>query len=94
MTFPIPVELQSQTTYWFAVVDEGPGTGGAEGFFWGGSAEGDLQIAQRFFDGWHLYSPAADCGFVLTGAVVPEPRAWLMLCVAATFAVARRYSRH
>lgn len=36
--FPTNVLLAPQTTYWLATVDEGPGTGGAVGFFWSGSA--------------------------------------------------------
>jgi hypothetical protein len=74
--FPTPKEFLSGTRYWFAVVDLGPG-GGAEGFFWAGSDEGNDRFAQKINAGWERYTDQnglnGDLGFSLIGTAIPEP---------------------
>jgi hypothetical protein len=80
MTFPTPLILSPGTSYWFAAVDEGPGRGGSEGFFWSGSADGDGDVAQKDGGGWHLFQD--NRGFSLFGNVVPEPASATLAIIA------------
>jgi hypothetical protein len=85
--FPTTKTFLPDTRYWFAVIDLGPG-GGAEGFFWSGSDEGNDRFAQKVGGGWVGYTDQnglnGDLGFSLIGTAIPEPTSG-SLAFAATF---------
>lgn len=93
-TIPQAVPLASGTPYWFAVLDEGPGTGGVEGFFWAISQVGDRFIAQRPNQGaWRLFPDNADVAFTLRGSIVPEPSTIACAFVLFLICCVRRHAR-
>jgi hypothetical protein len=100
VVFPTTRTFLPATSYWFAVVDLGPG-GGAEGFFWSGSDEGNDRFAQKLGAGWERYTDQnglnGDLGFSLIGTAIPEPTssslAHAAMFIACSAIVLRRNRR-
>jgi hypothetical protein len=94
--FPTTKTFLPGTSYWFAVVDLGPG-GGAEGFFWSGSDEGNDRFAQKLGGGWERFTDQnglnGDLGFSLIGTAIPEPTSYLLAHAAMIIAWSMRYRR-
>jgi len=85
--FPAAVSVNSGITYWFSVVDEGPGRNGADGFFWIISPEGNGVVASKDDNGWTVYHQNQDFAphdlvFSLIGSAVPEPSSITLSTIA------------